>query len=281
MAHDTREVDRDLDTAERDPTDGSAVGTTTDGPAVGTATVDERAPDARTDSQAEDVRADDARDADAADSGEYAAERVSPDGTYRTHADVDADATTPTATMADEADSRTDTTTPAGMNTTGTDSVGRDSAGTDSVGTGSVDRGSVGTGSVAVDDMATDDDVLTHTPAVDDGPGSDTSPDDEVTATEGLMPGQADAGQVSPLWPDGSTDSLRQRWEQVQLRFVDDPRDAAQQARALVSEAVDMLTVALANQRDSISTAAGGDDTEVHRSAVVRYRELFERLLSL
>jgi predicted secreted Zn-dependent protease len=74
---------------------------------------------------------------------------------------------------------------------------------------------------------------------------------------------------------------MRARWQELQLRFVDDPSGVAGQVRALVAEAVRAVTEALAEQQrqlDSWSTAEGGD-TEQLRVVVQRYRDFFDRML--
>ncbi len=99
----------------------------------------------------------------------------------------------------------------------------------------------------------------------------------------GLLPGQVAAAQVTTLWSEGDAQGFRARWREVQLRFVDDPHGAAQEAEALVNDAVDALTSALSARREEYAAwrGTGRNDTEELRVAVRRYRELLDRLLAV
>ncbi|RKN18079.1 hypothetical protein D7147_19300 [Micromonospora musae] len=128
------------------------------------------------------------------------------------------------------------------------------------------------------------------------------SPDADPTRSTGHeMPGSAPAGRSGTLAsagtarPAGSTvaaepaslfDALtaqgfRDRWRDVQLRFVDDPRAAAGHAEALVEEAIEALSAALAAQKSSLGSwqGDGSADTEELRMAVRRYRDFLDRVL--
>ncbi|WP_328466098.1 hypothetical protein OHA21_45340 [Actinoplanes sp. NBC_00393] len=83
----------------------------------------------------------------------------------------------------------------------------------------------------------------------------------------------------APFFPTADTQSLRERWRDVQLRFVDDPKGATGEAAGLVDEAVDKLTKALRDQRGSL--AKGTDDTEALRVELRSYRDILDRLLGL
>jgi len=101
--------------------------------------------------------------------------------------------------------------------------------------------------------------------------------------------GPAAAAAPASLWEEGATAGLRERWREVQLRFVDDPRGAADEAQSLVGEAIDTLTAALAERRSELDgwrTGDGGtsqEDTETERLrvAVRGYRDFLDRLLGL
>ncbi|MEU8814679.1 hypothetical protein [Actinoplanes sp. NPDC048796] len=79
------------------------------------------------------------------------------------------------------------------------------------------------------------------------------------------------------LLPDG--DAFTERFRDIQLRFVDDPKDATAEASRLVEEVVDKLTSTLKSQRDALGGNA--DDTEKLRVELRGYREILNRLLSL
>ena len=79
-------------------------------------------------------------------------------------------------------------------------------------------------------------------------------------------------------------ESLRRRWDSVQVGFVDDPRQAVGEADSLVSSAIDELAAGFRRQREGLEAAwAGGNDvsTDQLRDAFRLYREFFERLLQV
>ena len=79
------------------------------------------------------------------------------------------------------------------------------------------------------------------------------------------------------LLPDG--DSFAERFRDIQLRFVDEPKEATAEAATLVGDAVDKLTSALKAQRDGL--AGNSDDTEKLRVELRAYRDILNRLLAL
>jgi hypothetical protein len=83
------------------------------------------------------------------------------------------------------------------------------------------------------------------------------------------------------LWGDGYADGVRDRWRELQLRFVDDPQSVAGEAERVVDEAVAALTASVNARKQELGTwrSGGGDDTEQLRAAVARYREFLDRLL--
>jgi hypothetical protein len=95
-----------------------------------------------------------------------------------------------------------------------------------------------------------------------------------------LKPGDVPVTPVAGFLTADAAQGLRDRWREAQLGFVDDPRQAVDDVKALVSEAVDQFTAALSAQRDDLDAAAG-EDTEQYRVAVQRYRTFFDRLLDL
>ncbi|GAA4811465.1 hypothetical protein GCM10023200_56580 [Actinomycetospora chlora] len=75
----------------------------------------------------------------------------------------------------------------------------------------------------------------------------------------------------------------RSQWEEVRLMFVDRPQDAVSRADGLVGEVLEELSRTFSSQRSALDPAALGGDpsTEEMRRAVQRYREFFDRLLTL
>jgi hypothetical protein len=85
----------------------------------------------------------------------------------------------------------------------------------------------------------------------------------------------------APLLADA--DGFRARWEEIQLRFVDEPRGAVEDADALVATVMQRLAEGFAQERERLEAQWGrGEDisTEDLRVALQRYRSFFQRLLS-
>jgi hypothetical protein len=120
-----------------------------------------------------------------------------------------------------------------------------------------------------------------------DTPVTDTTADGqplgEVAPTGELMPGDVPAEPVAALLSAESGQDFRDRWREVQLRFVDDPRAAAADAQRLVEDAIESLARALAEQKDNLGgwDDGGPGDTEKLRVAVRRYRDFLDRVLGL
>jgi hypothetical protein len=98
--------------------------------------------------------------------------------------------------------------------------------------------------------------------------------------------GQAMARDQAPghLLPDASTQELRSRWDQVQAGFVDEPRQAVQRADELVANAMKQIAEGFANERSKLESQWDrGDEvnTEDLRQALRKYRDFFQRLLSI
>lgn len=77
---------------------------------------------------------------------------------------------------------------------------------------------------------------------------------------------------------------MRARWDDVQAAFVDAPKECVQKADALVAEVVEQLTTGFSEARSRLEAQwARGEDasTEDLRLALKRYREFFQRLLSV
>ncbi|HEY2195400.1 MAG TPA: hypothetical protein VGH76_24295 [Actinomycetospora sp.] len=115
----------------------------------------------------------------------------------------------------------------------------------------------------------------------DDGPG-------RYTRQHGDQPGQhdhdaKDSDGVSVLDPSAS-ERLRGRWQEVQAAFVDEPRQAVTEADQLVGEVLDEVSRVFRHQRSELEAEWSGNTepgTEELRQALRRYREFFDRLLSL
>jgi hypothetical protein len=88
---------------------------------------------------------------------------------------------------------------------------------------------------------------------------------------------------VSALLADEDAGGFRSRWNEIQVRFVDEPRGSVQKADGLVAEMTGRLTQMFSEERTRLESQwERGDDvsTEDLRIALQRYRSFFERLLS-
>ena len=96
---------------------------------------------------------------------------------------------------------------------------------------------------------------------------------------------QSDAnamGESDTFLPDERMSDFRDRWNDVQAAFVDDPRNAVQRAQQLVDDLVKELTDVFSNERSRLEgqwSGGGQADTEALRVALQRYRDFFNRLL--
>jgi hypothetical protein len=118
-----------------------------------------------------------------------------------------------------------------------------------------------------------------------DPPADTRSPEREVTRVERM---QADApapdAQPTSLLAADETKDFRARWDAIQTGFVDEPRQAVEQADALVASAIKRLAEVFADERSALEQQWDrGDDvsTEDLRIAMRRYRFFFDRLLSV
>src|SRR4051812_14933167 len=87
-----------------------------------------------------------------------------------------------------------------------------------------------------------------------------------------------------PLLPGDLVQELRGRWDQVQTGFVDEPRQAVQQADELVARAMKHIAETFASERQKLEGQWDrGDEvnTEDLRLALRKYRAFFQRLLSI
>ncbi|MEO3923789.1 hypothetical protein ABGB07_08000 [Micromonosporaceae bacterium B7E4] len=111
--------------------------------------------------------------------------------------------------------------------------------------------------------------------------GGTATTDSGGTADGGLPPGAAPAEPIVAILDQEAVQGFRDRWREVQLRFVDDPPGATEEAHRLVRESVEAVTAALSRQRDELAgwQDDGGTDTERLRMVVRRHRDFLDRLL--
>jgi hypothetical protein len=85
------------------------------------------------------------------------------------------------------------------------------------------------------------------------------------------------------LLASDTAERFRTEWEEIQRRFVDEPRDCVERADTLVADLMQRLTAGFSNERTKLEQQWDrGDDvsTEELRVALTRYRAFFERLLA-
>lgn len=106
---------------------------------------------------------------------------------------------------------------------------------------------------------------------------------DLVNRPDSRTPSTNEANR-EPLFPDSDSEGFRNRWHEIQLKFVDEPRSSVEQADQLVASVIKRLAEVFAGERDKMEHEwSQGQDvsTEDLRQALRRYRSFFDRLLSV
>jgi hypothetical protein len=86
------------------------------------------------------------------------------------------------------------------------------------------------------------------------------------------------------LFIANEANELRARWDGIQVGFVDEPRNAVQEADALVSATIKRLAEIFADERQKLEQQWDRSEnvsTEDLRLALQRYRSFFARLLAI
>jgi len=87
---------------------------------------------------------------------------------------------------------------------------------------------------------------------------------------------------VATLFSPAEAGSLRSRWENIQIEFVDEPRDSVGHADQLVVEAIQSLATGFAAERQRLEQQWNRQEsvsTEDLRQSLRRYRSFLERIL--
>jgi hypothetical protein len=108
----------------------------------------------------------------------------------------------------------------------------------------------------------------------------------DFQAAEPAQPKSAAPAETTDqaLFADHELSELQSRWANVQAAFVDDPKDSVQQADGLVNDVVEQITSSFSQARSQLEEQwSRGEDasTEDLRVALTRYREFFQRLLTV
>ncbi|MEU1010835.1 hypothetical protein [Streptomyces sp. NPDC005890] len=113
-----------------------------------------------------------------------------------------------------------------------------------------------------------------------EAPGTEAPETAEAPAATGAP---ASGDEAPQLLTDDDERAFRDRWQAIQNRFVDDPREAVHDADALVADVMQTLASTFAQHKKDLESQWGeGEkvDTEELRGALRRYRSFFNRLLS-
>jgi len=87
-----------------------------------------------------------------------------------------------------------------------------------------------------------------------------------------------------PLFAPEASESFRSEWANIQIGFVDEPRQAVERADALVAQVMKRLAEVFADERAGLERQWDRGDqisTEDLRVALTRYRSFFDRLLKV
>jgi hypothetical protein len=105
---------------------------------------------------------------------------------------------------------------------------------------------------------------------------------DATTGSASRAPRQDNAEEGSALFADDDSERFRGRWHDVQSGFVDDPKQAVQDADALVAELMQTLASTFADRKHSLEgqwQQGGEAETEDLRLALRGYRSFFDQML--
>jgi hypothetical protein len=106
-----------------------------------------------------------------------------------------------------------------------------------------------------------------------------------ASASEPIIPQEPvelNVNSLAALINPEDSEHFRTRWNEIQGKFVDEPRSAVQQADGLVSEVIGQITEMFAHEHGTLESQwnQGGDvSTEDLRKALQRYRSFFNRLV--
>ncbi|HEY3311727.1 MAG TPA: hypothetical protein VGK00_08825 [Anaerolineales bacterium] len=126
-----------------------------------------------------------------------------------------------------------------------------------------------------------------HEPKVEEAlPDPATMPYDALPVGDENVHADVPVAPKSPtsatLLEPAESEHLRTRWNEIQGKFVDEPRAAVQQADVLVSEVVEKITQMFASEHHTLEEQwkQGNDvSTEDLRKALQHYRSFFNRLV--
>lgn len=110
--------------------------------------------------------------------------------------------------------------------------------------------------------------------------GQPPAPVEQTMAHEAPM--ATNNGSTPALLSHEESEKFHMRWNEIQGKFVDEPRSAVQQADALVSEVIGQINRLLDAEHSSLESQwdkSTDASTEDLRMAIQRYRAFFNRLV--
>lgn len=138
-------------------------------------------------------------------------------------------------------------------------------------------------GGLSTEDLVQPRDATTDESQVPTFPGESTAearPAETAQSQETATPSEEEAPH---LLTQHDEDDFRARWQEIQSKFVDDPRDAVHTADTLVAEVMQTLAKTFAEQKQELEgqwNRGEQADTENLRVALRHYRAFFNRLLT-
>lgn len=120
-----------------------------------------------------------------------------------------------------------------------------------------------------------------ETAVADSGTRDEMADADSSAQSQATDQDDAEDGAPQLLSPEDE-EGFRTRWEQVQNKFVDDPRDAVHTADALVADVMQKLATTFADHKQELEgqwNRGEQANTEDLRQALRHYRSFFNRLL--
>ncbi|MEV6622267.1 hypothetical protein AB0M83_01940 [Amycolatopsis sp. NPDC051106] len=111
---------------------------------------------------------------------------------------------------------------------------------------------------------------------------TDTDADTDTEADRDTRPAESGGDiEAPPLIDEEKITGFRDRWQNVQTGFVDDPKQAVHQADELVAAVISALATTFAEHKSELEGQwrQGEPATEELRIALRRYRSFFDQLL--
>ncbi|HSK90744.1 MAG TPA: hypothetical protein VK875_05480 [Euzebyales bacterium] len=109
-------------------------------------------------------------------------------------------------------------------------------------------------------------------------------PSSERVEPSSSGPGAAtDWASHSGMLPDDEIGGFQGRWDEIQVRFIDEPRQSVREADDLVGEVTRQIAQRFTDARQGLEQRwEGGNEptTEELRQALQRYRDFFQRLVA-